>query len=90
MNKVNGLAPLNTNQMELLKQQVEAMDASIKNFNDNENKALKKLFSGKIKQNFLIEMKEMIMHKPDFFQLMMETYESYRKVRTKHKDYDNK
>ncbi len=72
---MTNIAPFNPKHQEMLEKQIEAMDASIKSFNDNENKALKKLFSGKIKQNFLIEMKEMIMHKPDFFPLMMEAYD---------------
>lgn len=71
---MNNFPPLNPKQLEEQMKQMEEMMNAAKKFNEEENKALKKLFAGKIKQNFLIEIKEMIMRRPDYTNLMIALY----------------
>lgn len=77
MNNMNNFPPLNPQQLEEQMKQLEEMMNAAKKFNEEENKALKKLFAGKIKQNFLIEIKEMIFHRTDYTQLLNTQYDSF-------------
>lgn len=73
---MNNMPPLNPQVIENIRKQQEQMDQFTKELKRKENEVLKKLFRGKIKQNFLIEMKERILNRPDMMDIMVNHYDA--------------
>lgn len=60
-----------------LKKQFDEMKMFVENVKREENNVLKKMFGAKIKQNFLIEMKERIIRTDEYIILAPKVYDIY-------------
>ena len=72
----NKFPPMNPQMLEQMKKESETFIQMAKQMEKAENDSLKKLFAGMIKQNFLIEMKDEILHRPEMANLMVTQYDA--------------
>lgn len=72
---MNNMPPFDPKFIEEMKNQNDFMMEFAEKQRQADNKVLKKLFAGKIKQSFLIEMKEKITHRPDMMDLAVNHYD---------------
>ncbi len=72
---MNNMPPFDPKFIEEMKKQNDFMMEFAEKQRQADNKVLKKLFAGKIKQSFLIEMKEKIIHRPDMMDLAVNHYD---------------
>lgn len=73
---MTNLPPLNQQAIEAIKQQQKQMEEYVKQLKKQENDILKNMFKGKIKQNFLIQIKEKILNRPEMMDLMVKHYDA--------------
>ena len=72
---MNNMPPFDPKFIEEMKKQNDFMMEFAEKQRQADNKVLKNLFAGKIKQSFLIEMKEKITHRPDMMDLAVNHYD---------------
>ena len=72
---MNNMPPFDPKFIEEMKKQNDFMMEFAEKQRQADNKVLKKLFAGKIKQSILIEMKEKITHRPDMMDLAVNHYD---------------